>query len=92
MSMLYWITGLAVGAVFGLGLALRLTVYYIMRSNDYGDSSGTCWDFGEGMHLIVEDDELTVKRNSQSAKEILEQRKEAVLEHETGKKTGTGTV
>ena len=34
MSMAYWISGIVVGVIFGLGLALRLTAYCVMKSND----------------------------------------------------------
>lgn len=91
MGMAYWISGLVVGVVFGLGLALRLTVYYVLKSNDYGDYSGTCGDFGEGIHLVVEDDDLKTREFNQSAKEILNKRREELLERETGSKTGKKT-
>ena len=43
MSMAYWISGIVVGVIFGLGLALRLTAYCVMKSNDYGDTSGSSY-------------------------------------------------
>ena len=91
MSMAYWISGIVGGVIFGLGLALRLTVYCVMKSNDYGDFSGSCGDFGEGIFLVAEDDGLTTKESNQNAKEILNKRREDLLERETGSKTGNKT-
>lgn len=91
MSMAYWISGIVVGVIFGLGLALRLTAYCVMKSNDYGDTSGSCSDFGEGIFLVVEDDNMKTREFNQNAKEILNKRREDLLERETGSKTRNKT-
>ena len=91
MDMIYWITGLVAGVIFGFGLALRFTVHFVMSSNDLGDYSGTCKDFGDGILLVIEEDEMTTKTHNSHAKEILNHRRELIMERETGSKTGNKT-
>lgn len=61
MGTIYVVTGILLGVSLGLGFALRFTVALIMRSNDIGDSSGTCADFGGGVRLYEKKDKMREK-------------------------------
>ncbi|MBO4651877.1 MAG: hypothetical protein J5649_01000 [Lachnospiraceae bacterium] len=82
MELFYIVTGALLGVSLGIGLALRITVTLIMRSNDVGDYSGTCDDFGRGVQLCEEKDgmrEKAAKKRYASARRKLERRREAVV-------------
>ena len=61
MGTFYLVTGILLGVSLGLGLALRVTVTLIMKSNDIGDSSGTCADFGRGVVFWGKKDKMREK-------------------------------
>ena len=52
MGAFYWITGILLGIAIGLGLALRIIVTLVMKSNDIGDSCGTSTDFGRCVTIL----------------------------------------
>lgn len=57
------ISGILLGVSLGLGFALRITVALIMRSNNIGDFSGTCDDFGCGIKTYVKKDRISKKKS-----------------------------
>ena len=62
METVYWVTGILMGVSLGVGLALRLTVELIMRSNCIGDYTGDSEDFGFGVEIIRTKDETNRKK------------------------------
>ena len=52
MGAFYWITGILLGIAIGLGLALRIIVTLVMKSNDIGDSCGPSTDVGRGVTIL----------------------------------------
>ncbi|MBP5230695.1 MAG: hypothetical protein ILO68_03110 [Clostridia bacterium] len=46
------------GAAIGLGLALWLTVLFVKKSTDIGDSSGTIWDFHANVNIFDSCDDV----------------------------------
>lgn len=93
MDAFYIVTGVLLGVSLGIGLALRVTVTLIMKSNDIGDYSGTCDDFGRGVELIAQKDgmrEKAAKKQYASAREALERRRTAVVQDEQLRKLSKG--
>lgn len=73
MSGFLTFVGAVCGIAIGLGLALRITVLSIKKSNDIGDSKGDLRDFGTYVNLITTEDDLHNCRPSARGKIILEQ-------------------
>lgn len=72
MSGMWAILGALCGIIIGLGLALRITVLSIKKSNDIGDSKGDLRDFGTYVNLISTEDDMHKYRPSDRGKIMLE--------------------
>ena len=73
------LVGILCGLAIGLGLALRITVLQIKKSNDIGDSKGDMRDFGTYVNMIRTEDDMHKYTPSARGKIILEaNRKKAV--------------
>ena len=80
MGAFYWITGILLGIAIGTGLALRIVVSLIMKSNDIGDFSGETKDFGNGITIYEKKNGLSQKKLEKRLEEgraLLNSRKEA---------------
>ncbi len=53
------IYGITIGLVLGICIALGITMKFIKKSNDIGDSKGEFYDFGDYLKTINQIDELT---------------------------------
>ncbi|MCR4648854.1 MAG: hypothetical protein K5776_07225 [Lachnospiraceae bacterium] len=51
--------GITIGLVLGICIALGITMKFIKKSNDIGDSKGEFNDFGDYVKTINQIDELT---------------------------------
>lgn len=77
--------GIVLGITIGIGLALRITVLAVKKSNDVGDSKGEMRDFGTYIDMISTQDDLHSYRPSARGKLILEDRMRRI----TGAQNGT---
>lgn len=82
MGAFYWITGILLGIAIGTGLALRIVVSLIMKSNDIGDSSGATTDFGSGVTICEKKNGLSstkkLEKQLDSGRALLNIRRDTV--------------
>lgn len=72
--------GIICGIAIGLGLALRITVLQIKKSNDMGDSKGDMRDFGTFIDMIATEDDMHNYRLSARGKITLEANRKKAMD------------
>ena len=72
MTGTWFFIGILCGIIIGLGLALRITVLRVKKSNDIGDSKGGIRDFGTYVNIMSSEDDLHQCRPSGRGNVIFE--------------------
>ena len=79
------ITGYIIGGILGLaigtGIAFVVTMTYVKKSNDIGDSKGTLWDFGD-LYVISSQDGLDEENPNKYGYDLLKDNLQKIMEEE----------
>ena len=67
------------GVLLGAALALMITVWFVKRSNDVGDSSGTMYDFRATVNLFDDSDNV-YNSDEKRSEEIFRKHLKAAME------------